>query len=460
MLQRKNIDMTKGNVIARVFTFSLPLLLANLFQQFYSLVDATIVGKYIGISALAAVGGSGWIQWLLLGLSRDLANAFSIIASKRIGAKSKDGYRDVVCFSFILGTVIAVLLTALPILFIDPILLALHIPLESYYDARIYLLIFTANTPFVLLFNIMSALLQAKGKSGAQSIAMICSTFSNIILDITFVIVFEWGVAGVAVATLLSQILANLIVARQFLRENILENTKGRWQFYSYLLAEVSNLSLPMFFNSMIIACGGLIVQTQVNRQGAAFAAGVSAGTKIFSLLEAIIMAIQVGTTIFIGQNIGAKQYQRIKRGVFQVVLVAESITVLLALFTFFLSPYVLPFMMKNSASNLFQEAFQTGLLQIRILSVSMLIMTPMYLYRGAIHTLGYAIYPFLAGCAQLIVRIMTVLFLPQYIGQIAFLFPTVGAWTVSLPIVFFSYRYYLHRMLDGTQKEKDHSYV
>ncbi len=453
MTNNKSLDMTSGKAVPLVMKLSFPLMVGNLFQQLYSLIDAAIVGKLVSIPALAAIGSTSWVQWLILGICRDFGNTFSIIASKRVGAKNDDEFRLTFANSLMSGFVVMLLLMLISLLFIDQILQALHVPFDVLKDAKTYLIIFISMTPFIILFNIFAAMLQAYGQSSAQSVIMVISNIINIILDLIFVLLFSWGVTGVGFATLISQIIAVILLYTRIKKHKKIKINKEDRRWSKAIMHEFRVLCVPMFWNTFIIATGGLIVQTQVNKQGSAFAAGISASNKLFSLVEAIIMSIQTGTTIYIGQNLGARLFKRIKKGVTKIVISTECLTLILAVLVFIFSPYLLPLMLNSESPDIFQEAFETGLQAIRILSGGMLIMAPMYLYRGAIHTLGYAIFPLLAGVAQLIMRTFTVFALPPYLGKTAYYLPTIFAWAASLPIVYFSYRIYLKKIALGQVK-------
>jgi len=443
----KNIDMTKGEPVRLVLTFSAPLVVGNLLQQVYSMVDAAIVGNFVGVNALAAVGCTSWVVWLLLAVCRDCATAFCIVASQRIGAKNYHVFKIVVANAMMISVIFTVLVTGILVLSIDSILLLMNVPENIMVDAKTYLFIYICATPFIVLYNTAGAMLRAAGNSRVSLYAMVSSTVINIGLDLLFVVVMNLGVWGAATATLIAQVIAAGIVLVGIWGHEPYHTLAEHRRFDSSTLREVFALCLPMFWSSMVIAAGGLYVQKSINSLGSGFTAGVAAGNKLFSLLEAIIMAIQAGTCIFVGQNLGAGMISRIRSGLRRVVLATVLLTCFLtAAVWLFCNPLVAAFLSKGEQV-IYEIALITGCRYTKIITAGMLFMTPMYLYRATIQTLGHANYPMVAGVFQLIARIFTVVVLARYWGEYAYYVADILAWIVTLPIVVIPYVYYIKRL-------------
>jgi Na+-driven multidrug efflux pump len=202
------------------------------------------------------------------------------------------------------------------------------------------------------------------------------------------------------------------------------------------LLKELFRLWLPMFFNSLIISFGGLFVEKHTNQIGSAFTAGISACMKLFSLLEAIIMAIQTGVSVYVGQNLGARRYRRIKTGLVEIVKLGFGLITAMILLVFATQQWILPLFLSAENPEAYQRAYEAASVNTHIILLSMLIMTPMYLHRVTIQTLGFPGYAAAAGVMQLIMRVATVLIGPSVIGEYAYFIQDGMAWLVSLPIV------------------------
>lgn len=446
-ISSKNIDMTEGEPIRLVLSFSAPLIMGNLLQQVYSMVDAAIVGNFIGVNALAAVGCTSWAVWLLLAVCRDCSNAFCIVASRQIGGKNLSRFKQIVANAMIGGAVFSLIVTGLLAASTDKILELMSVPENILEDAGTYLLIYVCSTPFIMLYNMAGAMLRAAGNSRVALYGMIASTFVNIGLDILFVAVMNMGVTGAAVATLLAQASAALIVLAGIWNHEPYHTLAEHRRIDTGICREICGLCIPMFWSSLVIASGGVFAQKCINHIGSGFTAGIAAGGKIFSLLEAVIMAIQAGTSIFVGQNLGALKIRRIRRGLRRVVLASLLLTCFMtALVWAFCTPFVGLFLSKKDPA-VYQTALLSGCRYVRIITLGMLLMTPMYLYRATIQTLGHANYPMIAGVFQLLARLFMVLFAVRYLGEYAYYMTDILAWLVTLPIVITPYIYYMNRL-------------
>lgn len=434
--QTAQIDMTSGGPVSLVARFSIPLILANLFQQAYSLIDAAVVGKYLGVDAFAAVGCTGWVVWLIIAVCRDCSNAFCIAASMRAGAKDWRGFRDVVAGAFITGAVLSVALTAGLLVGLDWILAHLNVPANIYVQARQFLFVFILSIPAIVAVYLGGALLRAAGNSTVTSRAMTISTVLNILLVLLFVLVFRWSVAGAATATLVAQCVSAAIILVAFFRCDSYRVTPSDWRAQRALAKEIARLWLPMLLNSVVIAVGGNLVQREINELGPEFTAGVAAGSKIFSLLEAVVMAIQTGLSVYVGQNLGARLTERVRSGARRVVGVSMLITLLLIALVWLCGGTMLSWFLSAENEKAYALAYTAALRFTHVITTGMLVMTPMYLYRTMVQTLGHSEYPMIAGFLQLFARLATVLLLPRLIGEYAYYLTDVAAWLVSLPVV------------------------
>lgn len=434
--QIPQIDMTAGSPVRLVVRFSIPLILANLFQQTYSMVDAAVVGKVLGVDAFAAIGCTGWIIWLVIALCRDCSNAFCIVASMRKGAKDQEGFRTVVTGALITGIGLSVALTAVLLVGLDQILHYLNVPANIYDQARQFLFVFILSVPPIAAVYLVGALLRAAGNSTVTSYAMTVSTILNIGLVLLFVLVFHWSVVGTAVATLIAQCVSAAIILFAFFRSDACRAAPIDWRAQAALAKEIAKLWLPMLLNSVIIAIGGNMVQREINALGSEFTAGIAAGTKIFSLLEAVIMALQTGLSVYVGQNLGARRAERVRDGARKLVGASILITLFMVLAVWAFGGTILSWFLSAENEKAYLLAHGAALRFTRVITAGMFIMTPMYLYRMMVQLLGHSEYPVIAGVLQLFARVAMVQLLPRFIGEYAYYMTDVAAWIVSLPVV------------------------
>lgn len=430
------LDMTVGNSRRRILRFSIPLVFGNLFQQLYSIVDAVVVGRFVGVDALASVGCISWVCWLINAFLRDTANAFSIAASIRIGNHNSKEFLQIVGNGAVICVILGIPVTGLLLIAVPVILNVLSVQSNVVEMTRQYLTVFILTIPAGLIYNIAASLLRAYGNSRITFLSMTVSTIVNIVLDLFFVLVLRWGVMGAAAATWIAQATAMVTALQAALREPAFRIEKGDLRLRPELLKELFRLWLPMFFNSLIISFGGLFVEKHTNQIGSAFTAGIAACMKIFSLLEAVIMAIQTGVSVYVGQNLGARQYQRIKTGLVEIVKFGFGLITVMILLVFASQRWILPLFLSAENPEAYQRAYEVAAANTHIILLSMLIMTPMYLHRVTIQTLGFPGYAAAAGVMQLIMRVTTVLIGPAIIGEYAYFIQDGMAWLVSLPIV------------------------
>ena len=419
------IDMTEGNLVSTVFLFALPLLAGNVLQQAYYLADSAVIGRFVGINALAATNSCSWVTWTLNALGRDLSGAFAIIASIAAGRKIRRDSYKITANALMATAVVSVLVTLLLELSLERVMDLFRVQPQIRDMTRIYLLVVVLGIPFSLFYNTCSALLRAEGNSRITFYAITAATILNIVLDLVFVVGMNGGVFGAALATIIAQAVSAGIVANALIHCELFTYEREYWRFDVGIVKESLRLFFPMFANSLVIAVGGSMVSRTLNGIGTYMTAGIAAGTRIFTLLEAAVMSIQAGLSVFIGQNLGAGRKDRIRNGVFRVVLVSLLLT---AAFNLVLQPLAGPitaFFLSNSDPALVESTHRVAVHSIRYLMAGMFIMTPMYLYRNSVQTMGHPVITMYTAFLQLMARAFSV-YVP---------------WAVTLPVVYIAYQ-------------------
>lgn len=446
-------DMTKGRAGKLIMSFSLPLIFGNLFQQLYAIADAVVVGRYVGVDALASVGCISWVCWLINAFLRDCANAVSIAASIRVGDRNEKEFRVIVANSAMLCVILGIPVMA-ALLWMTPVILRLlSVQPNIIHMTRQYLTVFILTIPIGLAHSITTSLLRAYGNSSVTFFSMTVSNITNIVLDLVFVLVFGWGVLGAAVATWIAQFLAMAVALAAAAKESAFHIGREDLHLEPALLRELGRLWAPMLFNSLVISMGGLFVEKHTNQIGSSFTAGIAACGKVFGMLEAVIMAVQTGVSVYVGQNLGARQFRRIRDGLLESVRIGFVLIIAMVLAVFAAQDQILPLFLSSQDPEAFQRAFQVASTDAHIIFTSMLIMTPMYLHRVTIQTLGFPEYATLAGVMQLIMRVLTIVIGPGILGEYAYFIPETMAWTVSLPIVAIPCYRYLKKKIAEEEK-------
>lgn len=315
-------DFLTGNPGRAVLIFAIPMLIGNIFQQLYSTVDTIIVGNFVGKNAVAAVGGSFSIQFLVLSLAVGFTTGMSVVISQLYGARDYDRLKRAFSTSAMFSVGLSVVLGVAGILVINPLLThMLQTPAEIYDDSYIYLFITFIGYPFTVIYNMYAAVLRAVGDSKTPLYFLILSAITNIILDLVFVVGFSMGVMGVAVATMIAQALScvccHIYVGRKY---EIFKLTKSTAVFDADLLKGIIKYGVPSAIQQSVLSLNFMVVQRFVNFFGADMTAAFSVVNKIENFVTMPQMNLAMALSMFAGQNIGAGQEKRAKQGVIDVL--------------------------------------------------------------------------------------------------------------------------------------------
>lgn len=319
-------DMTQGNPMKLILGFSIPLLFGLLFQQFYSMVDTIIVGHYLGVDALAAVGATGSVNFLIIGFCMGICNGFAIPVAQEFGAGNEKNLRKYVTNGVRLAVVFAVVMTIVVVLLCRPILRLMQTP-ENIIDASYsYIVIIFIGIPVTYLYNMTSAIIRSLGDSRTPVIFLTLAAILNIGLDLLCIIVFHWGVAGAAIATVSSQAVAG-ICCFLFMRQKftILQMSRDDWMKDRNFMSKLCGMGLPMGLQYSITAIGSVILQSAVNSIGSDAVATVTAGGKLSMFLMCPFDAMGSTMATYGGQNVGAGKFDRIGKGLKSCVLLGAA---------------------------------------------------------------------------------------------------------------------------------------
>lgn len=437
-------DLTKGNPTKLILLFTLPLLLGNLFQQFYSMADTVIVGRTIGVNALAAVGATGSIMFLILGFAQGLTSGFSIVTAQRFGAEDYEGVRRSVTTSVMLSAVITVILTALSMSLAMSVLKIMNTPSEIIEDSYRYIIVIYGGIGACVLFNLLSNIIRALGDSKTPLVFLIIACILNIALDFIFILSFSMGVAGAAWATIIAQLLSGILCILYMIKKlPILRFHKNDWKPDCHWIVRHLKVGLPMAFQMSIIAIGTMILQTALNALGATAVAAFTAAQKIDTVATQPLMSFGVTMSTYAAQNYGAGNISRIRQGVRQcsilsvVVSLLSGAGIILASTTFV---------------KLFVGGDQPEVIRLAkiylIFNCSMYFMLSLlFIYRYTLQGLGKSLIPTVAGIMELIMRTIAAVFLAQSIGFAGVSMASPIAWIGALIPLAFAYFYTIKKL-------------
>ena len=328
--RKKNINMTEGNISSLLIRFAIPLLLGNVFQQFYNMVDTWVVGNYVSNEAFSAVGTVGPIINMLIGLFMGLSSGASVVISQFFGAGKEDRVKDTVHTAFIMTFTLSILMTALGLV-LKPLLLGMmRTPADVLPDADTYLTIYFAGVAGLLFYNIGASVLQGTGDSQRPFYFLAVSAVLNIVLDLVFVLVFGMGVEGVAFATIISQAVSAILIVITIMRSDtcVRLNLK-EIRFHGDILARIVKIGIPAALQMAIISFSNIFVQSYINQFGSDIMSGWTAYSKIDALMLLPMQSIGLATTTFVGQNVGVGKAERARQGVRISILMSFVATVI-----------------------------------------------------------------------------------------------------------------------------------
>ena len=340
---RKSTDLIYGSIAKSIFWFSIPLLIGNLFQQLYNTVDAYVVGNYVSKQALAAVGASSPITNMLIGFFMGLATGAGVVIAQYYGANDRKRLKQSIHSSAALTLVMAIFLTILGVLLTNPLLHLIGIPADVFPESSTYLTIYFGGITFALIYNMGAGVLRAIGDSKRPLYFLVVACLTNIVLDLLFVRVFHMGVAGAAIATDISQALSALLVCIVLMKSDEVYALKVKdIRFHLPILKRIITIGLPTALQQSIVSLSNVVVQSYVNAFGSDVVAGYSATIRIDGFVNLPLQSFNMAITTFVGQNIGAKCFDRVKRGSKIALWMTFAVVGAMAIFLFFFGKNVI----------------------------------------------------------------------------------------------------------------------
>lgn len=421
-------DMTSGTPWKQLLTFALPLMLGNVFQQLYTVMDSVVVGQGIGVSALAAIGAADWFNWMVIGMATGFTQGFSILMAQQFGAKDFSNLRKTVAASYILSLLIAVFFTVVMQIAVSPVLRFLNTPDHIMGDSLGYLRVSFGGLIVVMAYNMFASVLRALGDSKTPLIAMVIAAIINIVLDIFFVMGLHLGVASAAAATVIAQVFSAVYCFMAIRKLTALKLEKSDWRMERHRAARLMFLGAPMAFQNVIIAVGGMVIQSVVNKFGLLFVAGFTATNKLYGLLEVAATSFAFSMTTYTGQNLGAKKVGRISQGMRSALIMSFITSELIAVIMIFFGKFILRLFISGTPEEV-ETVLGISYQYLFIMSVLLFILYILHVTRAAIQGMGDTVIPMASGITEMVMRVLVVLILPQFFGQISVYFAEVAAW-------------------------------
>ncbi len=442
MKSAKTQDMTTGKIVPMLIAFAIPIMGGNLFQQLYTVVDTMIVGRFLGVSALAAVGAGGWMTWMLLGAIMGMSEGFANPVAQAFGAGDIDRVRKTMGNSLVLSTIIAIVLTVLGQIILIPMMKLLNIPDEIFDMALLYLRIYYLGAPIMMAYNFAACHLRALGNSKDPVVAVVIGAISNIVLDILFVGPMKMGIAGAVVATLLAQVFSAVYSYVCLFKIDFVCFSKEDFELQRALCGRLLYMGIPMAFQNVVVSIGGIILQLVVNLYGIAFIAGWTATSRLYGLLEIAGISLAYALTTFVGQNRGAGKIDRAREGIRKAMILALCTSVILGLIFITFGKYILTLFISGTPQEV-EATMNVAYRYLTVMSTCLPLLYCLHIIKCALVGLGNSTFPMWSGVSELFMRAGSAFILPYLWGEMSLFFAEPLAWLgadVVMLVGYFSY--------------------
>ncbi len=431
--------MTQGRPGSLIIRFALPLMLGNVFQQLYTVVDTMVVGKGLGVGALAALGSADWLNWMMLGIVQGLTQGFAILMAQRFGAKEEEKLRQTVGLSSVLSVLSSAVLMLVGQLAVDPVLQAMNTPAEIHANAELYLRIMFMGIPVVMAYNLLACILRSLGDGKTPLNAMIVASIINVVLDLVFVLIFHWGIAGAASATLIAQVFSGLFCFWKLRQIKMLRMNRSHFKWNGSRAITLFKLGVPMAFQNAIISIGGMLVQTVVNGLGVLYIAGFTATNKLYGILEIAATSYGYSMITYVGQNLGARKIERIRQGQRAAIILAMITSVVIGVCMLVFGKQILSMFISGTPEEV-KETLRVAYFYLSIMSYCLPFLYLIHICRASIQGMGNTVLPMISGIAEFVMRTGAALLLPLLAGDTAIFFAEILAWVGADLILIPSY--------------------
>lgn len=434
-------DLTTGIPIKLMLLYALPVLAGNICQQIYNFADTIIVGQKLGENALAAVGTTGSMYFLVNGFVIGITSGFAVHVSQRFGAKDYDGMRNSVFNAVFLWGLITVIITALAMIFSKPMLRLINTPDDIIDDAQRYILTIYAGILAPMLYNAASCILRAVGDSKTPLYFLMVSAVLNIGMDLFFIVVLKMGVFGAALATVIAQFISGVAcIVYMIVKFPILRITRADMHINGSIIKTHLTIGLPMAFQFSITAIGTIVLQGAINKFGATRIAAYTAASKTEQLVTQIAGASGVTTANFVGQNIGAGRYDRIKKGVWAWSFVTIGAAIFAMVVIFFFGRDICGLFIKNRNP----VTLDSSMVYLNTVIVFFIPLFLIFVFRNALQAMGKTFMPLMAGVFELVARTIASFTLPDVIGFKGVCLAGPIAWVSAMTPLLVTYIIYM----------------
>ena len=419
-------DMTSGNPLKLIIGFAIPMFLGMLFQQFYSMVDTVIVGKFLGVGPLAGVGSTSSLNFLVIGFCTGVCNGFAIPVSQMFGAKRDSELRRFVANSAWLCVIFSVVITTAIVACCRPLLTLMHTPEDIFEYAYVYIVIIFLGIPTTFLYNVTAAIIRSLGDSRSPVVFLAIASGINIVLDIVFIVAFHMGVEGPALATVISQGISGLLSLFYMKKKfEILRISKEEWKMRGSYMKTLCYMGIPMGLQYSVTAIGTLVIQAAINGFGSMTVAGVTAAQRINAFISCPIEAIGATMAPYSGQNMGAGKLDRVGKGLRDASLLGFVISAVLFVFVLLIGKQLSLLFLDTADAQVVAYSYRFLVFTAAGYCLLVLVNTVRFTIQG----MGFSVFAITSGVLEMIARSLAGLVVVPLIGYTGICLAHPMAW-------------------------------
>lgn len=436
-------DMTVGSPAKMIINFTLPIFLGNVFQQLYNMADTIIVGKFVGAKALAAVGSTGTIMFLIIGFLTGLTAGFTVPTSQKFGAGDMKAMRKTVGSAVILSAVVSAVMTVISMIGMRSLLKLMNTPDDIFQDAYAYIMVICGGIFAQVLYNLLASILRALGNSKTPLYFLILAAGLNVVLDLVFIIIFHIGAAGAAYATVVSQGVSGLLCLVYIIKKvPILHLKREDWRLDGMLVKIQLGVGLPMALQYSITAIGSMMMQSALNILGSLVIAGFTAGSKIEQLVTQAYVALGTTMATYCAQNMGAGKVDRIRKGFKSSTMIGIVYSLIAGALIMTVGKYLTPLFLSENVTEImgYVDTY------LKCVAAFFIPLTIVNVYRNGIQGMGYGLLPMMAGVAELIGRGVVAIVAARDKSYVGVCMASPAAWVLAGGLLIIMYFYVIRQ--------------
>ena len=447
------LDMTKGKPAGLIVKFIIPIIIGNIFQQMYSMVDTIIVGRFVGVDALAAVGATGSITFLILGFTQGMTTGFTVLTAQRFGAGDREGMQKSIGSAAVLSVIVTIVMTIISMCGMDWLLTVMNTPDNIYDMTKSYIMIICAGICCNVLYNLLASILRAIGNSVVPLVLLLISSVTNIVLDYVLIVYGNMGVAGAAYATIISQGLSGVLCLIYIMKA--VPTLHVEWRHYKLEEQCVRNqlsVGIPMALQFSITAVGTILVQTALNLLGSTVVASYSVSCKVEQLVTQPFAAMGVTMATYCAQNRGINDLNRIQKG----VKVANIMSGIYAVIIFGVVYQILPYAIRLFITEDIELVYGYAKTYIIICGVFFIPLGMIFIFRNALQGCGFGFMPMMGGVVELVSRCVAAFVAAKLLSYEGVCLANASAWLTAGIFLWIAYRVLMKKMVADKKQHQE----